>query len=143
MPITVSLPSDSKVPGTSTGHTSDHNKIVDAVSTLSNAIPAALLPSGDDTGAADSAALTALLDAGTPVVGLESGHFYFNEPWLPYSGLRIYGQGDANTRCTAVGCSLIDAGNSQTDTVEIDHLWLESDSTGHDLITGADCIRWN
>src|SRR5487761_1139843 len=68
MPITVTLPRDTKAPG-NTGHTTDHNTIVDAITTIANASGAL------DATASDIAALGTQA-AGSPGKAADAGHVH-------------------------------------------------------------------
>lgn len=78
MPITITVPADTKTPGTA-GHTSDHNVIADALATLGTK---ALSADGDvvtlvtATPATPAAGMSVLYasSAGTPVAKLDSGY---------------------------------------------------------------------
>lgn len=78
MPITVTLPADTKTPGT-VGHTSDHNTIIDAITTIA---AAAVNGSGDTvtlaaaapgTPSAGTSVLYSSVATGTATVKLDSG----------------------------------------------------------------------
>jgi hypothetical protein len=100
-----------------------------------------LAPSGDATGVKDTANIQGMINLGAVVVPLAAGTFTMAPEGLtPVTGIRLTGQGYEATTIVSTTGSIINAGNIQTEDVEIDHLTLEA--TGFDLITGANCVRW-
>lgn len=101
-----------------------------------------MLPSGDPTGATDSAVIAAAIAAGQPVQ-LAPGTFTFAAPWPLASGTRISGAGRLATTCNwAPGASAIDmtAAAAQLDGVEITGLTMTA--SGAHLISGSWAARW-
>jgi hypothetical protein len=102
-----------------------------------------LQPSGDTSGASDSAAVQGLYNLGASTIVLGKGTFYLIN-LQPASFSRLTGQGRGVTIVNNDGTNKIfDIGHAQTDTVEIDHVTLSA--TGADIFGGStvNCIRWN
>jgi hypothetical protein len=98
-----------------------------------------LVPSGDVTGATDTANITAVL--GVAVIQLAPSAYYFDAAWAPVSGTKILGAGYERTTCTWVGSAAVDTTGSAED-VEIGNLTMIADNTtGHDLFSGNTLAR--
>lgn len=100
-------------------------------------------PSGkQDSRAAFQRAIAALPKSLGGVVYVPAGTYKISSgPLQPVSGLRLTGDGALCTIITSVTNGLINANTgSQLDSVEIDHLTLET--TGSHLIAGAWVVRW-
>lgn len=116
--------------------------ILSAYNGVISAAGSIIAASGDTTGVTDSNNINNAITAGAQTITLGKGTFTaFNI--LPASNVRITGQGRGVTTINNDGSHhIFDIGNSQTDTVEIDHMTLNA--TGADIFSGttANCIRW-
>lgn len=97
----------------------------------------------DPTGTNDSTtaiqnAINSLTNGGT--VYFPSGAYKISTSLTLLSGVRLTGSGSVSAGIFSTASSIINAGSSLTDRVEIDHLYLEA--TGSDVFSGANISRW-
>jgi len=100
----------------------------------------------DPTGVADStAAFTAAIAAlpsGGGTIYVPAGTYKTSSALTPVSGMRLTGDGWGSTTITNAASALFNMQPAGLlETVEIDHLTLQSASGGSDIFSGANCSR--